>query len=285
MATQTAAPEDDYTDHQIGQGFRWPVSAIWRPDEPMVRQIEFVDLKDALAEGYEDFRAMPSHALFVGILYPIIGLVLCRLLFGYDILPLVFPLIAGFALIGPLAAVGLYELSRQREQGLPVSAANALDVLRSPSLGAIVRLGLVLGALFVAWVATAQLMAKQILGSQPPTSVEAFLRDVLTTDAGWQLIFAGDAVGFAFALVAMVISVVSFPMLVDRKVSVGTAIRTSIRAVFENPVPMAAWGLLVAVALLAGAIPFLLGLAVVLPLLGHATWHLYRKVVVPNDLI
>lgn len=285
MATLDAPPEDEFSVHRIDQGFRWPVSAVWRPGEPIVRKIDFADLKDAITKGLEDFKAIPSHALFIGILYPLLGLVLCRVLFGYDILPLVFPLIAGFALIGPLAAIGLYELSRRRELGLDTSALHAFDVLRSPSIGAITRVGILLAAIFFAWIGTAQLMAKQILGSQTSSSVEAFARDVLTTDAGRELILVGNGVGFVFAVVAMVVSVVSLPMLVDRKVGAGTAIRTSIRAVLENPVMMALWGLFVAIALLLGAIPLLLGLAIVLPVLGHATWHLYRKVVSSDEVI
>lgn len=285
MATLNAVPENDFNAREIGQGFRWPASAVWRPGEPVIRKIGVADLKDAVAKGLEDFKAIPSHAIFIGIIYPLLGLVLCRVLFGYDVLPLVFPLIAGFALIGPLAAIGLYELSRRRELGLDSSALHAFDVLRSPSIGAIARVGILLAAIFFAWIGIAQLMAKQILGGQTPSSVEAFARDILTTDAGRELILVGNGVGLVFAVVAMVVSVVSLPMLVDRKVSAATAIRTSVRAVLENPVTMAMWGFFVAVALLLGAIPLLFGLAVVLPVLGHATWHLYRKVVSADEVI
>ncbi len=264
---------------QPGVDLRWPASAIWRPGEPTVHVIGLADLRDALHKGIEDFKAVPSHAVFLCIIYPVIGLILFRLSFGYDILPLVFPLIAGFSLIGPLAAVGLYELSRRREQGLDASAWHALDVLRSPSIGAIARLGFVLMVIFFAWLGAAQVMYAQIMGGAVPASLEEFTRQILTTPAGRQLIIVGNGVGFLFALVVLVISVVSFPMLVDRNVGATTAVRTSVRAVFENPVTMATWGLFVAGALVLGALPFFFGLAVVFPVLGHSTWHLYRKVV------
>jgi len=268
-----------------GVDLRWPASAIWRAGEPKVNRIGFDDLKDVLAKGVDDFFAMPSHMVFLAIFYPLMGLVLCRLLFGYEMLPLVFPIVAGFALLGPFAAVGLYELSRRREAGHDASAKHALDVLRSPSIWAIARLGLVLVAIFLAWVATADVMYRQIMGGPTSASLGSFLDGIFRTEAGWRLIWAGNAVGFAFAALALVISVVSFPLLVDQNVSAATAVRTSVRAVIENPVTMAAWGLIVAVALALGSLPLFFGLAFVLPVLGHATWHLYRRVVSRDETL
>jgi uncharacterized membrane protein len=271
--------------HFPGVDVRWPASAIWRPGEPLVHKIGFADLRDALARGIEDFNAVPSHALFLGLIYPIVGVVLFRVLFGYHLLPLVYPLMAGFALLGPVAAVGLYELSRRREQGQDVSVRNVIEVYRSPSIGAIVRLGIVLLAIFVAWMLTANALYTQTFRGAVPGSVGEFIAQ-LNSPAGRQLIIAGNAIGFLFALVTLAISVVSFPMLIDRDdVSVATAVRTSIRAVVENPITMAAWGLIVALLLVVGALPFFFGLSVVFPVLGHATWHLYRKVVDANTVI
>ena len=267
------------TRNQPGVDLRWPASAIWRPGEPAINVIGLADLRDALHKGIEDFKAIPSHAIFLLLIYPVVGLILFRLSFGYDILPLVFPLIAGLSLIGPLAAVGLYELSRRREQGLDSSAWHALDVLQSPSIGAIARLGLAYMAIFFAWMFAAQLIYDRIFGGTVPSSVGEFVTQVLTTPAGRQLIIVGNGVGFLFALVVLVTGVVSFPMLVDRNVSATTAVRTSVRAVLENPTTMAIWGLFVAGALILGALPLFFGLAIVFPVLGHSTWHLYRKVV------
>lgn len=249
-----------------------------------VRKIGLADLEDALARGWNDFAAMPSHVIFIGLLYPIIGFVLFRAAFGYDVLPLLYPLATGFALVGPLAAVGLYELSRRREQGLDTHWTHVFDIRKSPSFAAIIALGVLLMLIFIAWLATAQAIYQSLFGVLAPSSITNFARDVLTTQAGWTLIVLGNGIGFLYALLVLVISVVSFPLLLDRDVGAAVALWTSVRAVAANPVPMAAWGLIVAVLLVVGSLPFFFGLAVVVPILGHATWHLYRKVVrAPDD--
>jgi uncharacterized membrane protein len=249
--------------------------------DPIVRRIELADLWEALTKGAADFWAMPTHLIFLGLIYPIVGLILARLVFGYDVLPLLFPLMAGFALIGPFAALGLYELSRRREAGLDISWKHAFSVFRSPSLPAITALGLLLLLIFFVWIYTANAIYVNAFGYAPAASVPDFLDRVLNTPAGWRLIVIGNGVGFLFALLALTISIVSFPLLLDRPVSPIVAILTSARAVATNPVPMAAWGLIVAVLLMIGSLPFFIGLAIVVPILGHATWHLYRKLVEP----
>jgi uncharacterized membrane protein len=246
---------------------------------PAVRNITIADVKESFAKGFEDFEAYRSDVLFVGIIYAAVGLVLARVAFGSDLIPLVFPLASGFAIIGPFAAIGLYELSRRREQGAEVSWANAFDVFKAPAIGGIVALGVMLVLLFLSWLAVAWLIFALTLGPAEPASVGAFARDVFTTSAGWTMIVAGVGVGFLFAVLAMAISVVSFPLLIDRDVGLDTAIATSVRAVKQNPVPMAAWGLIVAASLVLGSIPLFIGLVAVVPILGHATWHLYRRLV------
>jgi uncharacterized membrane protein len=252
------------------------------PAAPAIRRIGPADLLDALAKGWNDFSAMPSHALFMCAIYPIVGLVLAGLTLGFATLPLLFPLAAGFALIGPIAAMGLYELSRRREAGVTAAASDAMDVLRSPSIGAIVALGALLMIIFVVWVATARAIYVANFGYAAPASIGQFVNDVLFTPAGWNLIVVGNGVGFLFAVVALAVSVVSFPLLLDRDVGAAVALMTSVRVVAANPATMALWGLIVAVMLFIGSLPLFIGLAVVLPLLGHATWHLYRKVVEPD---
>ena len=246
---------------------------------PVVRRIAVADLRDVLAKGFSDFGAYRTDVIFLCLIYPVVGLVLARAAFGADMLPLLFPLASGFALVGPVAAVGLYEMSRRREQGDQITWADAFGVVGSPSFGAIVILGLILGVIFVAWMVVAQVIYDLTLGPQPPVSIEAFVSDVFTTAAGWTMIVVGVGIGFLFAVLVLAISVVSFPLLIDRGVGLGTAIRTSVRAVIVNPVPMAAWGLIVAGSLVVGSIPLFVGLIIVMPVLGHATWHLYRKVV------
>jgi uncharacterized membrane protein len=264
-----------------GVDLRWPASVLWRAGEPAVRKITSRDVWLALAEGIDDFRAMPTHVFFACLVYPVVGIVLARLLFGYELLPLIYPMAAGFALLGPFVAIGLYELSRRREQGLEVSPTDALEVFHRPAIGAIWRLGFVLAAMFVAWLYAANLIYVQLFGSEARSPAD-FVEQVMNTQQGTQLIVVGNVIGFLFAAFVLVVSVVSFPMLVDRDVSAATAVRTSVRAAIENPVPVALWGLIVALGLLLGALPLLIGLAVVLPVLGHATWHLYRKLVAPE---
>src|SRR4029453_1992127 len=244
-----------------------------------VRTIRISDLHRALQLGWDDFKAVPSHAIILCLIYPVIGLVLARLVHGYSVLPLLFPLAAGFALLGPFAALGLYEMSRRRENGQPASAWDAMDVFQSPSFGAMLGLGTMLLALFVVWIMTAQAIYTAAFGYETAANIPDFATRILTTPQGWWLIVAGCGVGFLFALVALCVSVVSFPIMLDRHTGAGEAMVTSLRAVAKNPVPMAAWGLIVAVLLVVGSLPFFLGLAVVIPLLGHATWHLYRKVI------
>jgi uncharacterized membrane protein len=252
------------------------------PAGPAIRTLSSTDLIDALRLGWEDFKAVPSHAIMLCLIYPLVGLLLARAVFGYSILPLLFPLAAGFALVGPFAALGLYELSRRREIGDTPSASYALDVLRSPSFGAMLGLGSMLMVLFVTWVATAQAIYVATFGNVPAASMPDFVSRVLTTPQGWQLIVVGCGTGLLFAVVALCVSVVSFPLMLDRHAGVADAITTSVRAVANNPAAMAMWGLIVAALLVVGSLPLFLGLAVVIPLLGHATWHLYRKVVERN---
>ena len=246
---------------------------------PVIRKISVMDLKDALARGLSDFWAMPSHAVFLCLIYPIIGLIIARVILGYAILPMLYPLAAGFALLGPFAAVGFYELSRRRERGEDVSWHDAFDVFHSPSRGAIAILAALLLAIFALWIAVAQAIYISTFGYQPAASIPDFVRQVLTTTQGWTLIVLGNGIGFLFALAVLTVSIVSFPLLVDRDVGAVEAAVTSVRAVARNPITMAMWGLIVAALLLIGSIPFFFGLAVVIPVLGHATWHLYRKVV------
>ena len=152
---------------------------------PQIRKIGFADIKYALSRGLDDFLAMPSHAVFLCLIYPVVGFLLARLVLGYNVLPLLFPLAAGFALIGPFAALGLYEMSRRREAGLDVSWKHALDVFRSPSIGAIAVLGLMLVALFLVWIAVAQSIYVAYFGYTPAAAMSGFLHEVLTAPAGW----------------------------------------------------------------------------------------------------
>jgi len=195
-----------------------------------VRHITTADLRDALRQGFSDLAVTREDVVFAALIYPIAGLVLAEIFLNHNWLPLIFPLASGFALLGPLAAVGLYEISRRREQGLEVSWADAFGVLRSHALGSIIMVGLVLLALFGLWLMAAKGIYTLTLGPEQPHSLVGFVRDVVGTSRGWALIVIGMGVGFLFAVVALAIGVVSFPLLLDREVGFETALWTSARA-------------------------------------------------------
>ena len=253
-----------------------PAQAHARPE---IRTLDRNDLRAALRAGFDDFLAMPTHVMFVIALYPIAGLVIAALVFQNNLLPLLFPLLAGFALVGPFAAIGLYELSRRREKGMETSFRHAYESLSTGSAGSLVVVGLALTVLFFAWLVSAMGLYWALYGNAQPASLTAMLADILTTPRGWALIVLGNMIGFAFSLVALSISVFSIPMLVDRDVDWRVAVDTSMEAVRANPATMVSWGILVAGLLALGMLPLFVGLALVLPVLGHATWHLYRRAI------
>ena len=261
------------------QGLLFPADAGQPIQAVTVRTLTVHDLKDVLKRGLDDFNANPTHKIFVSLIYPVFGLLLFWAAAERNLVPLIFPLVSGFALVGPFLAIGLYEMSRCRERGEPVSVARAFNIFRCPAKGALLSLGLILAALFFAWLVTALLVYDLTVGALAPQTVADFARVLFTTSEGFTLIVVGNALGFVFALTALAISAISFPLILDRHVGLGAAIMTSVDAIVKNPVPMLVWGLIVAVSLLIGALPALFGLAVVFPILGHATWHLYRRVV------
>lgn len=248
-------------------------------DTIRIRKIGPSDLREALLEGWQDFRAMPSHLVVLTLVYPILGLIAARWSMGNDLLPIIFPLISGFALVGPLAAVGLYEISRRREAGAQAHWSDVFQVVRSPGALTILALGAVLLVLFVGWLLAATAIYRWQFGAHVPASAVTMLREIVTTRAGWTVILLGNAVGFVFAAITLAVAAISFPLALDRGVGPIVAIIASVRAMAANPGTMLMWGAIVAVGLVLGAIPLFVGLAVVLPVLGHATWHLYRRVV------
>lgn len=254
-------------------------------DCPAVRKISIADLFDCLKLAVEDFWEKPSHLVLLCLIYPLAGIVLTIWMSGFYTWPLLFPLIGGFALIGPFAAIGLYEISRRRELGLDTSWSHAFEVLRSPAIASIGAVALMLFVIFTLWLTAAQALYESLFGAAPPRTLPALIQQVLTTSQGWTLIVAGNLLGLLFAVVTLCTSVIAFPMLLDRDGGAYAAVHTSIRAVAKNPVPMLTWGIIVAVSLIAGSIPFFVGLAVVIPILGHATWHLYRKTVEPAPAV
>jgi len=248
-------------------------------ESPKFRRIEPRDCFAALAEGFDDVLAMPTYPAFVGLFYVLAGVTLISLSSIANALQLALPLTAGFALVGPFVAVGLYEMSRRRELGMDATWRDAFAVRRSPALPSILALGLVLMAIFAAWIEAAQLLYAHIYNPRPPVAAMPFFLEVLTSGRGWLLIVLSGVIGFCFAALALCISVVSFPLMLDRDVGLVPAVAASLRVSRENPAAVALWGLLVAVALVVGSLPLFLGLAVVMPALGHSTWRFYRRAI------
>ena len=259
----------------------YPVSHPQTLARASVRRIGLDDLRFALRNGLDDFIAMPTHALFLIAIYPVAGVLIAAATFENDLIPLMFPLASGFALLGPFAAIGLYEMSRRREQGRDIGLINAYAPLTGQSAKAIGVVALTLSLLFVAWLIAAMALYWTLYGEARQDSIFGFLQEVLTTPRGWMLIVVGNLVGAAFSLIALAISAVSFPLIIDRGTEAGTAIATSVALVQQNPGTMVVWGLIVAGLLTLGMLPLFVGLALVLPILGHATWHLYRRAVMP----
>ncbi|MCV6597041.1 MAG: DUF2189 domain-containing protein [Mangrovicoccus sp.] len=285
--------------HTIGNPLSWSAQAVGsasshlaqsaerigtRADSPpQIRDLSTEDLWHALIRGFEDFMALRSDVIFICVLYPIIGLCLTLFAFNAALAPYLFPLASGFALIGPIAAIGLYEMSRRREAGETPSWSDGLLVLKSPAMGPILLMGLYLLAIFALWMLTAGLIYQLTMGPEAPASVLGFFRDAFATPEGRLMILLGLPVGAVFAGVVLAISVVSIPLMLDRQISLPEAVVTSLRVCRQNPMVIAAWGLIVAALLVLGSLPLFLGLIVVMPLLGHASWHLYRRAVLPEN--
>jgi len=260
-----------------------PTDLASRREDYEIRKIGFDDLRVALRQGWEDFQDKRGDLVFIGVIYPLVVLFAIMVASRASILPLLFPLLAGSVLFSPPLASGFYELARRREQGQDARWRHFLDVVRGPSAASLLDLTSVTAMLFLAWIAAAWFIYNATVGTLGPqavSSVGAFLNAVFATSEGWSMIVIGNLVGLCFAIVALAISVVSFPMIVDKNVNWGVALRTSVRVAWNNPVTVAAWGLIVVALLILGALPGLVGLAVVLPLLGYATWHLYTHAVV-----
>jgi uncharacterized membrane protein len=242
--------------------------------DPVVRPIAAADIAEALGQGLRDFQAMPLLGLTFGALYAAGGILIVLSLTAFGMVYLAYPLAAGFALIGPFVAIGLYEMSRRREAGQPVTLSAIWATVRSRS-----ELGWMA---FVTLFIFVRLLIALILGINASfSSLQQFITIVLTTNEGLLFLAIGNAVGAALSLILFSLTVVSFPLLLDRDVDFVTAMVTSVRAVVTSPVPMIGWAAVIVVLLIVSSIPYFLGLLVTLPVLGHATWHLYRRIVAP----
>ena len=248
--------------------------------DPVVRRIAAADIAEALSEGLRDFQAMPLYGLIFGAFYAAGGIAIVLCLTAFGLVYLAYPLAAGFAMIGPFVATGLYEVSRRREAGQPVSVAAIWATVRTR--GEIGWMAFVTLFVFVIWMYQVRLLIALLLGLNASfSSLREFMTVVLTTNEGLLFLAIGNAVGAALSLILFSLTVVSFPLLLDRDVDFVTAMVTSVRAVVTSPLPMIGWAALIVVLLAVSARPYFLGLVVTLPVLGHATWHLYRRIIAP----
>jgi uncharacterized membrane protein len=248
--------------------------------DPVVRRITVTDIAEALGEGLRDFQAAPLYGLAFGAIYAAGGIVILLSLTAFGLIYLAYPLAAGFALLGPFVAIGLYEVSRRREVGQPLSMRGIWSTVTSR--GEIGWMAFVTLFVFVIWMYQVRLLIALLIGLNASfSSLREFIAVVLTTNEGLLFLAIGNAVGAALSLILFSLTVVSFPLLLDRDVDCVTAMVTSVRAVVMSPLPMIGWAAIIVILLIVSALPYFLGLLVTLPVLGHATWHLYRKIVAP----
>lgn len=248
-------------------------------DDITIRQINTNDLKAVLRDGLADFNAKPGAFPFIFVFFPLFVVVFSLASLGQEMRYLAFPIVAGFTLLGPLVAVGFFELSRCREKGQPLEWGAMFRFIHTHSFAPLLAISLLMMVLYAAWLALAEMLFFGVFGTDMPATMSAFLTELFTTRQGWGLIAYGNLTGFLFAFAAMAISVVSFPLALDKPVTAYTAIKVSVKAFTSNFVTLAVWGLIVAALMALGTALFFIGLAFVLPILGHATWHLYRRLI------
>lgn len=248
---------------------------------PKIRDIGRADVIEALRAGFADFRAAPLYGLAFGAIYAVGGLFLAWITLDLGLGYLTYPLATGFALIGPFVAVGCYEVSRRREQGIPLDPRGIFGVIFRQSGRELGWMAFVTLFVFILWMYQVRVLLILCLGFKNVATVAEFARLVTTTPDGWLFLALVHLDGLIFALVTFSLTVVSFPLLLDREIDFVTAMIASVQSVTRNPRTMISWGLVIAAALILSALPAFLGLLVVLPVLGHATWHLYRRLVEP----
>ncbi|MEM6488726.1 MAG: DUF2189 domain-containing protein [Pseudomonadota bacterium] len=248
------------------------------PGLPAVRAATWDDLKAALMAGWEDLKATPVLSLGVGAVCALAGNAIFWMLDAGAMAALAWPAMAGFALVAPFAAVLCYEISRRREQGQTVETSELMAVVRASASSQVLFQGFLTLFWLTFWLHIAWVLWAVFFGVQFSRFWDV-AGDLFTTTHGLAFLVVGHASGLFFAVVAFAMSAVTFPYLLDRDADCATAMVVSFKTVFASPVVMGGWAALIAALLIAGSLPFLLGLVVVLPLLGHASWHLYRRLV------
>ncbi|MDK9695938.1 MAG: DUF2189 domain-containing protein [Siculibacillus sp.] len=247
--------------------------------EPEVRAITVDDISAALSDGLRDLRAAPAMGLMIGVIYALAGNILFWAATSFDFMFLAYPFAAGFALVAPFAAVGVYETSRRLATGEDTSVGALLGRVPAHARRELGYMALVSAFGMIAWVYAAGFVYALFFGISSLGETD-IITAIVSTPRGIAFLVTGNVIGAVMATVIFSVSVIAYPMLLDRDVDFVTAMITSIRAVFAAPLVMLGWGIFVATLLGVAILPMFLGLIIVLPVLGHATWHLYRRAVV-----
>ncbi len=243
-----------------------------------IRSIDVSGVMEMIALGLKDFRSAPKFGLFFGGVYALGGWLLFLLLLQFNLPYLIYPLAMGFALLGPFIATGLYDVSRKLEDGIPLTWSGVLGSVRGASGRDIGWMALVLAFTFVLWMDIAALLFFGFLGLGGLSNGN-LLEQIFTTPSGWLFLLIGNIVGAIIAFAVFSFTAISFPMLYHRDVDFITAMVTSVRVVMKSPVASLFWAACIAILLVISMLSGLLALFIILPLVGHASWHFYRKTV------
>ncbi len=250
-----------------------------QPPRISVSALSMEDLRGALAAGVRDFRRAPAFGLFFGLIYAAGGIIISMALFQFDLGSVAYPLAVGFALIGPFVAVGLYEVSRRLETGAPLSWGGVLGVVFAQRKRQIAQMVFVVGFALIMWMYQVRILLAVFLGFRSFATLEEFWLVLTTTESGLWFLVVGHAIGAVLSLIVFSLTAISFPLLLEREVDVVTAMITSVKAVFASPLVMITWAFLIAVSIYVSIAVAFLGLLISLPILGHTTWHVYRRIV------
>lgn len=248
---------------------------------PAVNTLTPSDILDALDAGIRDFRAAPKFGLFFGAFYAAAGWLLVSLVYYFEHPYLAYPLATGFALFAPFAATGLYDVSRRLERGEPLGWSEVLGSVKAVSGRELGWMAVVTVFTVIIWLDIAAFLFFAFMGFGGGTS-DNLINEILTTSRGWVFLLVGNIVGALLAGIVFAYSVVSFPMLFDRNVDFVTAMVTSVKTVIKNPWAMFTWAVIIGIQLALSLVSLFVGLIISLPILGHTTWHIYRRAVGPS---
>ncbi|MDU9004363.1 DUF2189 domain-containing protein [Sedimentitalea todarodis] len=248
---------------------------------PRVNQVTAADITASLKAGFSDFLARPFMSGFFGLFYAVFGLLFVWSLVWLGKIWMIIPAIVGFPLVAPFAAAGLYEMSRRLEKAESFGWSEILTVMTNQSKREMGWMAFVTLFIFWVWVYQIRLLLAIILKDASFSDFDGFLNAVFFTPQGWTFLVIGTCVGALLSAVLFAVTVVAMPLLLDRETNFVSAMLTSIRVVTQNPVVMLSWAAIISVTMLLSLVPAFLGLIFTLPILGHTTWHLYRRAVSP----